>query len=206
MFEIMFYLFFLIFFFTRHFWLFIAAWAALTITLAFTGTFDAINYPVFFIFFHPLTLEFIGGTVASMLFRRIHPSNWAFPTIVGCILSAAYFSTPDIGRFMFGLTISPLVLGLALAETHFKFRIASSALLLGSASYSIYLVHNPLQSMVARMFHRSDIWFLTFAACCVMGLASGLFYHLLFEKPLLRKLTARNYFCFSKANKEKSAQ
>ena len=77
-------------------------------------------------------------------------------------------------------------LGLALAERTFEFRLPRPLLLLGAASYSIYLVHNPVQSLVARLLRGPDLWAVTFLACCLGGLLLGLAYHLLFERPALR--------------------
>lgn len=76
-------------------------------------------------------------------------------------------------------------------ETHRRCTIPAPLVLLGAASYAIYLVHGPLQSLVARLLQGADHWGLTFAACCVASLAAGLAYHVGYERPVLRRLARR---------------
>lgn len=55
---------------------------------------------------------------------------------------------------------------------------------LGAASYSIYLVHNPVISVVAR-FVQFDPYALL-AAAMLLGTLGGVAYYLLFEKHVIR--------------------
>tara|TARA_R110000751_G_scaffold172928_3_gene279371 strand:+ start:85078 stop:86103 length:1026 start_codon:yes stop_codon:yes gene_type:complete len=191
-FEMIFYLFFLVFFFTRHFWWLVSAWVTATAIFALYGLADIFNIAPINVILHPLTLEFVAGMIAAMLFSRLPPTAWAIPTLLGLGLAVAYYMTSDADRVFFGLALAPLVLGMALAESHFGYRLPAPALLLGAASYAIYLVHNPLQSLVARVFRDLDNWVLTFTACCLAGMAIGVAYHLLFERPVLKLLSSRS--------------
>lgn len=191
-FEMIFYIFFLLFFFTRHFWWLVSMWVTTTVIFALTGLADKFDIALISVMFHPLTLEFVAGMIMAALFSRLPSTAWATPTATGLSLAAVYFTAPKVDRVFFGMALAPLVLGLALAEARFRYRVPAPALLCGAASYAIYLVHNPLQSLVARVFRGLDIWPLTFAACCVAGVAVGVAYHALFERPALQLLTRRS--------------
>ena len=64
-------------------------------------------------------------------------------------------------------------------------------MLLGAASYSIYLVHLPLLSVVGRVVGRWDSWWLAFWASVVTAVVAGLAYHVLSERPVVRLLSPR---------------
>lgn len=124
-------------------------------------------------------------------FRKSSPQVWPLPLFLGVIGAMVYFVVGDLHRVFFGLALAPLVLGLAMAERQLAYRLPASVLLLGAASYAIYLVHNPAQSLIARLLRGVDSWGLTFAACTIIGALLGVSYHLLFEKPALRFLSHR---------------
>lgn len=188
-FEMMFYVFFLLFYTTHRFWLFGSTWAIATTVVAVTGAVDTIASPVAQLLLDPLTIEFIAGMLMAWLFARMSPSAWAVPAILGLGLATVYFATPGLHRVFFGIALAPLVLALALSEVSMGYKVPRFGLILGAASYAIYLVHNPLQSIVARLLLSANSWWLTFVACCVAGVTVGVSYHLIFEKPLLRLLT-----------------
>lgn len=84
-----------------------------------------------------------------------------------------------------------MIFGGASLESQRGLHFPSSLALFGAASYAIYLVHNPLISLVARAMRPFDNWVLTFAACAIAGVIAGLAYHLAIEKPLLRHARLR---------------
>lgn len=107
-----------------------------------------------------------------------------------------YAALHEPHRAVLALVIGPVVLAAAMAEKRFRFHIPSSMLLLGAASYAIYLIHNPIQSLVARALKGLDSWLLTFAACIVAGVVAGVCYNLIYERPALRMLSKRKYSHF----------
>ncbi|WGT51491.1 acyltransferase family protein [Thioclava nitratireducens] len=183
-FEMTFYIMFLTFYLTRHFWLLVCAWAISTLWFNSFGGGGA-DGVLLSTLFNPLILEFIAGMLMAALARRLPTEFWFVGLGIGIFACLAYFMIPDVHRVFFGLALAPIVLGLAQAEARFGFRAPKWALLLGSSSYAIYLVHNPLQSLVARAIRRFDSWEMTFIACIVAGVAAGVLYHLLYEKPVL---------------------
>ena len=70
--------------------------------------------------------------------------------------------------------------------TWFGWRGWPLGLLLGDASYSLYLIHNPLISIGARLVRGIGHWNLTLIICVGIGVAGGLIYHVGVEKPLIR--------------------
>jgi peptidoglycan/LPS O-acetylase OafA/YrhL len=89
---------------------------------------------------------------------------------------------------IFGLAMGFGVVAMVRAERAGQIRVPAALTFLGAASYSIYLVHNPVGALAARLF---DNWLVTFAFASCAGTAVGIAYHLAFEKPLLRLLSQK---------------
>lgn len=156
-FEMIFYIIFLGFYFTRHFWLLVSVWLGEVILSAAFGLMEYLSLALIKTVFDPLVLEFAAGMIAAFAFSRLPSRYWVISAAIGLVLTVSYFAVGGGHRVLFGLSLAPLVLGLALAETQFRFRVPSSLLLLGGASYAIYLIHNPLQSLIARAVGPCDI-------------------------------------------------
>lgn len=188
-FEMVFYVFFLTFYATRFFWTLVVAWGALTAGVALLwGGGPETSGALILRLLNPLILEFIAGMLAAYLFHRSKGYSWCAPLILGCLMLVAFCFVEEVHRIFLGFSFASLILGLAMAEEKFTFRIPKPILLLGAASYAIYLVHNPVQSLVARVLQKGDSWFLTFTICCLAGVALGVLYHLFYERPILRWL------------------
>lgn len=190
-FEMIFYLFFLSFFFTRHFWTLVLIWSSVIIA-NYVFKFEWIEgVGALKILFDPIIFEFFAGMIAARVFSSAKPQYWYAPLIAAVGGALVHLFVVDGHRATLTLVIAPLVLSAAMAEERFEFEIPSSLLLFGAASYAIYLVHNPLQSLIARLFRGADNWLLSFTACCVAGVAFGILYHLIYERPALRWLSRR---------------
>ena len=190
-FEIVFYLFFLSFFVTRYFWHIVCAWVALVLSAAVFNVNDTLSNPLVRTVLDPLILEFVAGMVAAYLFGKTSPARWWVPLCMGLLGVVVFALLHDPHRAVLGIALAPMVLGLALFEQRYSFRISNSWALLGASSYAVYLIHNPLQSIIARFFQAYDVWSLTFAACVLISLAAGVFYHLIYERPMLRTLSRK---------------
>jgi len=186
-----FYLFFLSFFVTRFFWHLVLGWVFLVLVIAGFGLSDAISNPLLRTLMNPLILEFVVGMVAAHFFEKLQSANWYAPLILGGTGVVLFALLPDLHRAVLGVALGPVVLGLALAEEQFQIKIPKMLALSGAASYAIYLVHNPSQSLIARALHGADNWLLTFAVCCAAGVSIGVLYHLIYERPMLRFLSQK---------------
>ncbi len=188
-FEMMFYLFFLLFYATRFFWPLVGGWAFIVLLNEGLAQSGALLRPKPLIVFDPLILEFIAGMIAAYLFGRNLRLPWLVPSVIGLGFGVVFAFLPEAHRAFLGvMAIGPAVLGLALLERQVGLRLPLIFGLLGASSYAIYLVHNPVQSMVGRLLQQVDSWALTFATCCLVGVIAGLIYHLSYERPALRYL------------------
>lgn len=126
-----------------------------------------------------------------------------FPTIItGAIISSyVLYATEITGneeRVLFSFGLSLIVLGIISTEKHYKyFKYPTIFLLLGNASYSIYLIHNPLLSITQRVLDKISFmnWQLGILLGIGFSIMAGLLYYALVEKPaikLARKLLPRN--------------
>jgi len=191
-FEMMFYMFFLLFYATRNFWPIVVGWAFLIILNWGLTQIQVVPRPIPLIFLNPVILEFIAGMFAAYIFVRDIRLSWFVPSIIGLGFVIVFAFLPGADRTFLGVMgIGPAVLGLAIFERQVGFNLPSVLGVLGASSYAIYLVHNPVQSVVARLLQQSDNWPLTFVACCTAGVIAGLIYHFCYERPALRYLARR---------------
>lgn len=189
--EMIFYIFFLSFYATRLFWFGVASWTVVVLAVAAFGVNKELG-PVLGTVTNLLVLEFIGGMLAAHLFAKAVGELW--PMLIGLSIAALLaiaLLLPEAHRVLVGLALVPMVLGLAQVERRVSFPVPRAFLLLGAASYAIYLVHNPLFSILGRVLRGLDNWVLTFAACTLAGIAAGLAWHFFYERPALRLLNPR---------------
>jgi exopolysaccharide production protein ExoZ len=157
----------------------LATWAALLLILWLP------NGPESSSFFASMNLDFVFGVAAAWCVSRDLPSLpflLAGAAAVGLFFATSAAQTPA----MFGLGVAFLIVPLVRYELGGRLRVPAALILLGDASYSIYLIHEPLDSIVARAVAIfSNSWALGFALCCGAGIIAGVVYHLAFERPVL---------------------
>lgn len=149
----------------------------------------------------PMTLEFVGGAVLGLHWRRIPRSMGALLLCSGATVFAMALPVlhmagaeqgPVLRTMVFGTSSVLVLAGAVLLEDAGRFTVPASLKAIGDSSYSLYLSHVFVVSAVGRLWHMSGLttaWWhhATFLACAVglsilVGLAS---FHLL-ERPLLR--------------------
>jgi peptidoglycan/LPS O-acetylase OafA/YrhL len=127
-----------------------------------------------------LVVEFLFGVLAAVAIEK----RWGKQPLL--FASAGFIIDCFLGeRIVFGLTMAFLVVALVRAEASERLRTPQSLSFLGAASYSIYLVHNPLCALAARLF---DSWLFAFVSALLLGTIGGIAYHLWIEVPLLKLL------------------
>lgn len=100
-------------------------------------------------------------------------------------------------RLMFAMGLAIAIVGFTLREQSGVVRWPSLLMLLGSASYSIYLIHNPLLSVTQRVAGRLGFtWPAAMVFGVVLSLLLGWVYYLAVERPALR-----NFQSFFKARR-----
>lgn len=156
-------------------------------------------------------LNFMLGMALAMLHmgRRFRPSIW--PLIAGALLLAGYLACRDglglgveegAGYTAPGDTLGVLILGLIfLLITHGLLRLEGAwrpprfLLAMGAASYALYLVHTPVNSLVqgfaGALPEPALAWGGGHALFAMAGIAMAFAVYLFFEKPALSFLRLR---------------
>lgn len=179
--------------------IFLAAWA--TIVAMGWAVFDTTS-PVMYTVFSPMTGEFIAGAFVALFWRQI-PTALGIPLLLagtgsflGAMLVLDYLQwLLDGGMYrvpIFGVASAMIVAGAVVSESSRQPTVPAWALSIGDSSYSLYLSHVFVISVMGRLWHMTPFngepWqhagfvALTVLACVVVGLGS---YRCL-ERPLLK--------------------
>ena len=177
--------------------------------LSYNLFFQDVVFPFSF-YLSKYNFEFLLGVLVAFLIKSdisFKIKNLALPAlIVGLVVFLLNgvnvdYNLIQINGFyttmIYGLAGSNIVFGLALLPSLEQVsRLFKMLLLLGAASYSIYLIHNPLQSVLHRIIRASDIQTvlhpnLIFIAIVMFCLLAGIILHILIERPILNYLRKR---------------
>lgn len=197
--ELYFYLLFIVIFFFNN----------IKLNLVFMALYSAAIFIFFFssgeglLFLSPMILEFFMGIVAFLLLNQGYTRYGKPFLIVGgllFLLSAVLVyknlinENTEMDRVLyFGLPCFFIVYGSAVIDRKHQSTIAAPLLLIGDASYSLYLLHLPLVIVflkVAARFGGLNGAFANISCIVVVGFIIWLatIFHKRVEKPLLKKL------------------
>lgn len=183
----MFYTIFLLYYFTEFFLQVLCFWAAAIIAaMIFRVNFGA-SAPaaVLSILLSPLNLEFLFGIGTALIIReKLFPPCLQLLAILSAIIAITFLTRVQDFRVLFGFAMAAATVSLVRLEAIGKLRSAPVLVSLGNASYAIYLVHDPLVSIVVRLT-ANDQWPTVVLTCVLVGVGGGLAYHFLFEKPAI---------------------
>jgi exopolysaccharide production protein ExoZ len=146
------------------------------------------------IFLNPINLEFIFGIFAAWAVMRGEPHR-ASVFWFGAIMSIAAFFIDGMNRdhsWMVGLGLALILVPIVRAEQAGRIRVSAPSLLLGNASYAIYLIHPPVLTFTSRVVGRLpmiDSWKLSVLVGVFASIAAGLAFHILYERPVLKLFT-----------------
>ena len=189
--EVLFYLVFCLFFVSnRIFLIFVSAWVLAICASRWLADGGGLS-PLPARMLNPVNLEFVLGMSVAYL-ARVVSNRFAMAWIcLGCVVFVLllFWSFSEQHRILFGLPFSALVLGAVLLERQGRIAMPRSMVLMGDASYAIYLVHNPLVSLTSRLVGRLPglaSWGMGMFMGVASSLVAGVLYHLLMEKPLIR--------------------
>ena len=186
--ELIFYFLFCLFALTRRPLLGAAVWTAIILVVA--AVWGEPPHP-WFIMLALINVEFAFGMVgARMIASGSGPPSWLM--LLGAGLLAALFV--GLGgltehRVLFGLAVALLLVPIVRAEQKGLFGTARFLILLGNASYAVYLIHNPLIALLARF--APPHWAIAFLWFSFAGTVGGLAYHMLFERHAITYLKVR---------------
>lgn len=162
-----------------------------------------VDSPAGTMFFDPIVLQFFFGMLVAATVSRAaalrlvatrYPILPAVFSVCGALLLLAPFQVywlPD--AFRTGVPATMVVLGVVLLEPHLKGRLPKALLVLGDASYVLYLFHPLIAPVIPTVLQRIGVQNLS--VCVVLSAAVaicvGTLIHLFLERPLTRQLRSR---------------
>lgn len=195
--EIVFYAIFAIGFFSQRLFLTLGVWAAFILVAFLLGQG---REPPFSVGLSLINLEFIAGVAAAVAFRRGLWCRSAWPyalTAVALLIWWFGFQLDRSWSVLGGIAIAGLILPMVYRDAVEGRSFHRHALLAGSASYAVYLVHNPLLSITTRLAAKiplpENIWIAALIGV-IASIAVGFLYHLLYEIPATRFVKKRLNF------------
>jgi exopolysaccharide production protein ExoZ len=176
--EILFYAVFGVLYFTGTLWPGLVIWALLIASATMAGVKDFVPLAV-------INLEFLMGISVAVLYRA---GRGHYALLLAAIAPFSFWiflgSRPD-WSVLVGVAFAFVILPVTRLEHDGHLKIPRSLTFLGAASYSIYLVHAPAISAIARLF-RGQSYGLIVISMAVAGLAAGLLYFFIVERTALR--------------------
>jgi exopolysaccharide production protein ExoZ len=202
-FELCFYLLFSISFFSKKMWnIFVCVWLCLILMVNYgTITFNFKEHPILRIIFSTYNFEFIFGFFLAKLVLKKIKFNLILLFCFLLLLSGMffYFKFIDSDVFYFSMNllfslISFFVIYISIIYFNKKINPTNVLMMVGNATYSIYLVHNPLQMILIRIYPKINstlnLIFALFLAIFISCLI-GYIYYLIFEKKAINSLRNR---------------
>jgi len=193
--EMAFYIIFLGMFFSRYFYAALALWGVIMLAFIVGPTAIAMPADSFFVstsiaeavvklLFNPINLEFLMGVAASWIIANTTWSAWPF-AIAGIAAAILYFplAAPLGYSVVFGLAMALFTIGMTRLELSGGIAFPNWLVLLGDASYALYLLHYPIVSALARAPWPN--WYAFAAACTLASIAAAFAYHIGFERVAL---------------------
>ena len=174
--EILFYTVFGLLYFTRTLAPGLVIWAILIVINTIAGI---RNVPLALI-----NIEFLMGIVAAILYRT-RRTHWLMLVVSAAALWLWWMLGEKVEySVLIGLAVACAIPMVALRETDGKLTMPPLLIFLGTASYSIYLIHGSIISIVIRLFS-SFPWFVSLPLCIVISTAGGVGYWWLVERRFL---------------------
>lgn len=157
--------------------------------------------------FNPLNLEFLGGLVCALVWRRVKAGTATgaillLSGVIGLVAAVGSgFITNFYERSILAIPFALILLGGCYLEKGTCLHIPRPLLLLGDASYALYLIHLPLIAVVRRavpainrhapILSPAAEWTVMALMTIGAGILAGVLYHTLYERPVLRVLRRR---------------
>jgi peptidoglycan/LPS O-acetylase OafA/YrhL len=199
-FEIIFYILFSIIFFSRKLWnYFIVFWiiSILVFNLYFIPKQNIAFNPVVRTIFSLYNLEFLLGYFLSLLIlKQIRLNKYLILVLIFIVAVMFFYCSYFMISYykFFNNTLVAIIVFFTLYYylNYYNFEIRKKAIfmLIGNATYSIYLIHNPVQMIIIKFLPKSNAWpygvlviLFVLLICCIVGYT----YYRVFEVYVLNK-------------------
>jgi peptidoglycan/LPS O-acetylase OafA/YrhL len=202
--ELCFYLLFSISFFSKKVWnSFVLCWFVSIIICTYSplSSLQILGNPFLKILFSPYNIEFIlGFGLALLVVQKIQlNTNFVYFVLILVVISFFYCTFNHLKLFVFDVNllfsiIAFLCIFIAISVGNLNINKASVVMMVGNATYSIYLIHNPLQMVLIRFFPKiTSILSVSIALIIVVVLSSGVGYgyYLIFEKKVINTIKSK---------------
>lgn len=145
--------------------------------------------PALAMFLDPVNIEFLAGVLAAHLVISGRNISGAvtLSLVVACVVGFAALGADKPDRWFIGVACACLLPWLCGKERAGTITTPNWLVFGGAMSYALYLIHNPLISLLARASRTLDLgWLPALAAMTAISVLAGGLYHLWWEKPVLR--------------------
>jgi exopolysaccharide production protein ExoZ len=153
-------------------------------------------------YFSLYNLDFVFGMAAYMLWKRSTEISSILSLFFGSVLLAVSVGVESGGVggawlcIAYGIAFGLMLLGLAGVERHFNLRIPTLLLLVGDASYTIYLTHEASMGLFLKIALKTGDYIhvpagIIFAFGLVAPILAGVVAFRFLEQPLLNVLRSR---------------
>ncbi|MFV8342164.1 acyltransferase family protein [Flavobacterium sp. XS2P39] len=203
-FELCFYLLFSISFFSKRVWnYFILVWftSIIIFTYSPSSSLHFLDNPVVKILFSIYNIEFILGFLLALVIVRKIKINiiLAFLILISSLIPFLYCTFNHLKIFKFDVNLlfsiaAFLIIYIAINYYNFKINATALMMLIGNATYSIYLIHNPLQMILVRLFPKITSVVSLIAALVLVLILScvvGYVYYYIFEKKAMQIIKSK---------------
>ena len=165
-------------YFSNRLYLGLTLWSGAILIAALAGITEVLPLSI-------LNLEFLMGVAAAYLARRGHGPSWLFPAALIPFMAWIGLGGMREHSVLVGLSFAFLILPVVRFERAKRLSVPKSLIFLGTASYSTYLIHGVVISIVARIVSGQAPW-LVLVSCIATGVFGGIAYYWMIERPTLR--------------------
>lgn len=202
--EMLFYVVFLIYYSNRTFFYgVISSWALLILLSNFCWTSGPVSMSAFLL--HTHNIQFLFGIFSAIVVQRNRQHYMYLLAgmlmlmlmlfIAGWQVQIIKFISPPLLTVYLGFCFMFVVIGLCSIEK--KVSYPEMLFFMGTASYSIYLIHNPVISLLNRLARKiyvhvklpPEVFFLFIA---IISIGVGIGYYFLWERPSLKYLKSKS--------------
>lgn len=146
-------------------------------------------------------LEFVGGLMCAVVWRRVNAGTiTGIVVLLSGVISLVMIVGFDVitdprGRCILTVPFALILLGGCYLEKGAGLTMPRPVLFMGDASYTLYLIHIPLMSVMFRVVpainrHMGYLgptaeWAVTVFLSTALSILAGVLYHTLYERPAL---------------------